>query len=312
MDDRDDSRQDSATSSPGVGASHTHDPAGSRPVGVTGCQTCGASDAIAELTISRSELPSQYVYALGRIEPRLPTIGLEKELAQAMGRAETADLTDRQALHSVLAEPANRYLARQACYIFRVHELDTYIVRPRDSADLTFLVDAVRDAPRSTDLHLLIGLRGGLAPPDLCNGTVLPLVAFDQIYTFDTSSLVRELPKPDDIETERFQAAAEELFERVMQITDNAGATDEHRALNYLVVRYPRIYAKSAEAFAAGSSITAIETRVSRLSGVRNILDVIFSYTSRSTDVTEKFFVRVDVTEEFPFLVTKLSPYYDR
>jgi hypothetical protein len=27
--------------------------------------------------------------------------------------------------------------------------------------------------------------------------------------------------------------------------------------------------------------------------------------------VTEKHFVRVDVTEEFPFLVTKLSPFYD-
>ena len=26
----------------------------------------------------------------------------------------------------------------------------------------------------------------------------------------------------------------------------------------------------------------------------------------------EKFCVRVDVTEEFPFLVTKMSPYYDR
>jgi hypothetical protein len=26
----------------------------------------------------------------------------------------------------------------------------------------------------------------------------------------------------------------------------------------------------------------------------------------------EKFFPRVDVTEEFPFLVTKMSPYYDR
>jgi RNA polymerase-binding transcription factor DksA len=27
---------------------------------------------------------------------------------------------------------------------------------------------------------------------------------------------------------------------------------------------------------------------------------------------TERFCVRVDVTEEFPFLVTKMSPYYDR
>jgi PatG C-terminal len=47
------------------------------------------------------------------------------------------------------------------------------------------------------------------------------------------------------------------------------------------------------------------------LSGARRIVEVIFSYTHRQTDVTEKYFVRVDVTEEFPFLVTKLSPYYE-
>lgn len=29
-------------------------------------------------------------------------------------------------------------------------------------------------------------------------------------------------------------------------------------------------------------------------------------------NVIKKFFCRVDVTEEFPFLVTKLSPYRDR
>jgi PatG C-terminal len=48
------------------------------------------------------------------------------------------------------------------------------------------------------------------------------------------------------------------------------------------------------------------------LSEVRNIVEVIFSFTNRATDVVEKQFLRVDVTEEFPFLVTKLSPYYDR
>ena len=40
-------------------------------------------------------------------------------------------------------------------------------------------------------------------------------------------------------------------------------------------------------------------------------MEVIFSFTNRQTDVIEKFFTRVDVTEEFPFLVTKMSPYYD-
>jgi len=97
-----------------------------------------------------------------------------------------------------------------------------------------------------------------------------------------------------------------------MQLTDNAGATDEHRALNYLVMRYPAIYAKAAEEFARNCSLTGVDVRPSPLSGTRNIVDVIFSYTNRNTDFTEKCFVRVDVTEEFPFLVTKMSPYFER
>jgi hypothetical protein len=95
-------------------------------------------------------------------------------------------------------------------------------------------------------------------------------------------------------------------------MADNAGATDADRALNYLAVRYPAIYATAAEAFGRNESLTGIDVRPSPLSGVRKIVDVVFVFTNRSTDVTEKFFVRVDVTEEFPFLVTKLTPYYDR
>jgi len=34
--------------------------------------------------------------------------------------------------------------------------------------------------------------------------------------------------------------------------------------------------------------------------------------TGRTTDVVEKFFARVDVTKQFPFLVTKMSPYFDQ
>jgi hypothetical protein len=77
-------------------------------------------------------------------------------------------------------------------------------------------------------------------------------------------------------------------------------------------MRYPGIYARAAESFAANSSLTGLEVRPSPLSGTRKIVEVIFAYTNRGTDVIEKLFVRVDVTEEFPFLVTKLSPYYDR
>ncbi|MGV9252034.1 cyanobactin maturation protease PatG family protein [Streptomyces sp. NPDC003697] len=253
-----------------------------------------------------------FVYAVGRLDPRIPSLGIEKEFAQATGRAETANLTDRQAMHAILSDPRSRYLAKHLCYILAIQGIDTYILRPRDTADYDLLVDAVGASPRASDLHVVIGLRGPLAPPDLCNGLMLPLVSFDQVYAFDTDALVAGLPKPDDLDEESFRSASRELFERLIQIADNAGSSDEHRALNYCAVRYAQIYAHTAHAFASGLALTAIETRPSRLSGSRTIQDVVLSYTNRTTDVTEKYFVRVDVTEEFPFLVTKLSPYYDR
>src|SRR5262249_18794612 len=97
-----------------------------------------------------------------------------------------------------------------------------------------------------------------------------------------------------------------------MQMTENAGPTDENCALNSLAVRYPAIYARGAESFAGNSSLSGVEVRPSPLSGTRNVIEAIFAFTNRNTDYTEKCFVRCDVTEEFPFLVTKLSPYSDR
>jgi PatG C-terminal len=141
---------------------------------------------------------------------------------------------------------------------------------------------------------------------------MLPIVYFDQIYSFDRNTLIAAIPRPDAIAAEQFTPAAEELFDRIMQLADNAGAMDEHRALNYLTVRYPAIYAMAAEAYGRNCSLTLVDVRPSRLSSNRRIVDVIFSFTNRSTDVCEKFFVRVDVTEMFPFLVTRMSPYYDR
>jgi hypothetical protein len=256
--------------------------------------------------------PPAFIYAVGRIEPRFPSLAAEKEFAQAAGRAETAGLSDRQALQSVLVERQNRYLVRSLCWVLTIESLDTYILTPRDPIDFDQLVEAVRPAPRPADVDIVIGVRGPIAPPEMCNGLLVPIVIFDQIYSFDTDTLIKSIPRPEKIAAKEFEPAAEELFYRIMQMADNAGATDEHRALNYLTVRYPAIYATAADCFAQNRALSGVDVRPSRLSGVRNIVDVIFSYTNRQTDVTDRYFVRVDVTEEFPFLVTKMSPYYDR
>jgi len=120
------------------------------------CPTCGA------VTGDSSRMPA-WIYALGQIEPRFPSISVEKELAQATGREQTAGLTNREALHQVLSHGQNRYLARQLCWLMSIEGLETYILRPRDPSDLGLLLDTVRPRPRPTDLDLVIGVRGPIA-----------------------------------------------------------------------------------------------------------------------------------------------------
>ena len=276
-----------------------------------GCATCGGTGGTAGLSPNGSGMTS-YVYAIGRVEVRFPNLAAEKEFAQATGRTDTAGKTDQQTFHAVLSKRENRYLVRQLCWVLSIQGLETYLLLPRDPSDIDLLVEAIRPAPSPNDIDVVIGIRGPIAPPTMCNGLMVPIVAFDQIYSFDRDALIKAIPKPEKASAAQFGPAAEELFNRIMQLTDNAGATDDHRALNYLAMRYPAIYAKAAEAFAQDYSMTGVEVRPSPLSSTRNIVDVIFSYTNRNTDFTEKSFVRCDITEEFPFLVTKLSPYYDR
>src|SRR5713101_1473247 len=85
------------------------------------CPTCGTPGGVT--------VPPSYVYALGGIHPRFPRLSVEKEFAQAGGRAETANLTDRQTLRKVLEE--NRYLVRQLCWVMTIGGLETYILVPR-------------------------------------------------------------------------------------------------------------------------------------------------------------------------------------
>ena len=272
----------------------------------TSCPSCGSGNGRdANGNVS-------FVYALGRIEPRFPRLSVEKEFAQATAQHDAAGLTNRQAMHAALSKPENRYLVRKLCWVMTIEGLETYILVPRDAADFQLLVDAVRSTPSPIDMDAVIGVRGPIAPPDMCNGLMVPIVAFDQIYSFDRDSLLKAIPAPKKEGGKQFAAAASELFDRIMLLADNAGATDDHRAVNYLALRYPAIYHTAAEMFEKNASLSAVEVRPSSLSGTRRIVDVVFTYTHRQTDVDDKYFCRVDVSEEFPFLVTKLSAYYDR
>jgi len=120
----------------------------------------------------------------------------------------------------------------------------------------------------------------------MCNGLMVPVVAFDQIYSFDRDALMKSIPKPEKMTAKEFAPAAEELFDRILQMTDNAGAIDDHRALNYLAVHYHRVYAAVAEAFARNESLTAVDVHLSPLTA--RVRTPVFDRSIRSSNAMSR------------------------
>jgi hypothetical protein len=280
----------------------------STPVAPKSCTACGGADGSARPVSAMST----FVYALGRLEPRFPSLSVEKEFAQAVGRAQTANLTDRQATHAALSKPENAYLVRHLCWVFSVEGIDSYVVVPPGSEEARYLVQAIRSSPRTSDVDVLIGTVGPPVSGRACNGLTLPSVNLAQLYTFDVEELVRKLPRPKDVSDPVFAATVQEVLNSVLQLADNAGLRSDHRALNYLATRDPSIYSAVAHRFQHNESLVSVDVRPSPLSTSREVKEVVLTFRHRETDAMQRLFARVDTTELFPFLVTKLSPYTER
>lgn len=68
------------------------------------------------------------------------------------------------------------------------------------------LAAVLRPAPSPLDVDVIIALRGPTAPPSLCNGLMLPVVAFDQVYSFDRDTLIKSIPQPERAGAKEFAA----------------------------------------------------------------------------------------------------------
>jgi len=182
-----------------------------------GDNSCGCAT---ESAIAGSGKPvPNYIYALGRVVPRFPNIGVEKEYARAAGVTETTGLTDRETFHAVLSKSENRYIARKICWALTIEGVPAYVLFPRHRGDLMALVEAIRPIPTPMDVDVIIGEKGPLAPPGICGGLQLPMVAFDHAFSFDRDSMIKSIPRPESISEKddpKFRSAAGELFDRIM------------------------------------------------------------------------------------------------
>ncbi|MFF8652654.1 cyanobactin maturation protease PatG family protein [Streptomyces huasconensis] len=249
-----------------------------------------------------------YAFAIGQIRARFRDPGVEKEFTQVMGATDTKGLTTDEVLREVLARPENRYLARQMQYVLTIQGVDTYDVVPRYSDDYDKLISAVRPAPTPLDLDVVVGVRGPLATADSCNGFALPVLEFHQLYSFDRPTLFKAIQKPSGMSAARFRATADEVLTKILQITENAGATPEDRAANFVACRYEAVYLKTFEAFAGDYALTSIDVRPAAVGGDQDVMSFTVSYTSRTTDLTEKNSVLVATRYMNPYLLTRLGP----
>ena len=270
-------------------------------------QGCGCGNKGGKASEPAAAQPSHpnYIYALGQIRSMFPSLDVEKEFRQAIKDGQTANLTDQQAIYEILKQKENRYLAEDLCWVLSIGNIDTYLLQPVGEHVIDQFIEGIKPV-KTIDCDAIIGFRGPIAPPDACNGLQLPIVGVKKIYSFEVGDFVKAMPKAKGVNDQAIQ----ELFTRIQQMVDNAGNSDEHRALNYLALRYPNIYTKTAEMFAANKSLEGVEVQPARLGGSRKIVQVIFSFVDRSTDVKERFFVKVDVTGQYPFLTSQLQPYY--
>lgn len=255
---------------------------------------------------SRAQAPQHYVYALGRIEVRFPTLGLEREYQQRE-RAQGPEPEGRLArLCAVLQK--NPHLAAQACYLFTVGGSPAYILAPAGNYLRGELFEALAAGETENAYAVVVGRLGPMAPPQACGGVLAPALLVDQLYTFrldewsgTLGQTVAAALADRGIPPERFDETARALFRRIVQSTENVGATDVHRALNYLIMQHPGIFLIAAEK-REKHVLDRIETRlVQGVSGRRQVA-VILAFVEQSTGIPERWFTRVDVTEEWPFV----------
>jgi hypothetical protein len=267
----------------------------------------------------RSAATTQPVYAIGLLSPQFPSIGVEKEFAQLTAGAHQGDRIEVGLLQQQLANPDNAYLARHLCWVFASSGVDTFTVLPRDDAEVARLVEML--SPEASDdlVHVVVGRTIFSAADSPCAASGLPAVRADQVLAFTPGEFAAAMPEdasngndaaPPATGSAGLPAVVREVFTRLTRGAGNRGFADEHRARNYVALRYPPIYHAVRQALRDGKVLVGIDAQHSHAAD-RRLVSVRLTVRHPRTDITERYQCLADVTEVFPFLVTGLQPVYD-
>jgi len=275
---------------------------------------------------SGNTYPSSYVYALGRTSYIPPSPSIKYEIDQAKFRANIKDVSDDVGLKKLLTGDnmqENFYLARQLCWIFNLGSIETYIVSPASIYELHNLIEMLSLPPRQNykrlieeqNIDLVVGIKGPVSPPGMCANYILPMVKADQVQTYKISDILDNLYKTwykeIGITEDKYQSTIYEIFSQMLELSNNEGATDENRALNFVILRAASIYMEAAKLYNKGLRLDHVRPKPVMNIGSRKIVEVLFYFRERAPGLLmETFSIKVDVTGEFPFLASYWSQYF--
>lgn len=248
----------------------------------------------------------QFVYAFEAFEVRFPTLGVEREFKHHERRAAAAGPDETSSVVRTLRD--HPHLAERVSYFLTIARLPAYLLIPSNRSVREAIFDGLEHAEDPHRWALVIGRRGNIAPPTMTGGILAPLVMCDLVYNFHFDEWADALhatlaPALDarKLDSAAFRRTTRNLFARLTTSTESLGVGDTQRALNYVLMQHPGPFLAAAER-SKNEILDRIETRHLGDMGARKIVAVIFTFVDRTTGVSERLFVRVDVTEEWPFI----------
>ncbi|CAN7634887.1 hypothetical protein LJR230_004681 [Trinickia sp. LjRoot230] len=249
----------------------------------------------------------QFVYAIGRLDVRFPSLGIEREYQQRERALTDLQEPSRTARIRAVLEK-NPHLALRMGYLFVVDGTAVYALSPAGGHLKESLFAALTHADDKDHYCTLIGRTGGFAAAPAYGGLLLTSVTADQLYDFSLDEWGQRLAgiaqaalKSRKIEATHFDTVAKTLFRELCATPDNLGSADGHRALNYLLVQHPGLFLAAAER--RDHVLDHVETRMAPTAGGRRHVVLVLTFLDRTTGVPERLYCTVDVTEEWPFVV---------
>ncbi len=254
--------------------------------------------------------PFGYVYAVGVFDPRFPSEGVYQEYLQACAEKTTRNPPEDKVRYEVLKEKP--YLAREVEWVFLIDNVDSYQVIPRTPLELQDMVETIAPdpTPDTENLTLLIGVN----EPQSSTSN-LPVVNATLVYYFDVKEFVDNvpLPSPPPSNVTSYRTEVQKLFDKMIQTAANPGDSHEHRAINYVTFRYPKIYTLTWSLLnpkdGAPKVFSSLTPKKSLMGGDRDLIDLIFTFRDQTMGASANYYLTVDASGQFPFLVSELKPY---